>query len=131
MNESSQAFTHFVVNRIDPQIRRTLTSEQLEGIKDAIAANAPLKRHSLDLRGILPLFFARFYFVVLMGRDRRHKVKRKELFRRKESDTLVNVIFYFFIVSPLLLLTIMALYLTKTELGIDLFPDSHLVDWFD
>jgi len=131
VNDSSEAFTHFVINRVDPKIRNSLTTVQLEGIKEAISANAPFNKHSLDLRGVLPLFFARFYFVLLMGRDRRHTVKRKELIRRRESDILMNVLFYVFLVSPVLLLVLTVLYITKTELGIDLFPDSHLIDWIN
>lgn len=130
MNESSEAFTHFVINRIDPKIRKSLTSTQLKAIKEAVAANSPFNRHPIDIRGVVPFFFARFYLVVLMGRDRRNQVKRKELLRRRESDILANAVFYLFLISPLFLLLAGAIYLTKTELGIDLFPDSHLMDWF-
>ncbi len=81
------------------------------------------------MRGTLPLFFTRFYFVFLMGRDRRQSVLRKELERRKQGDMLASVMFVLFVLSPLLLLALLALYFTKTELGLDLFPDSHLGDF--
>jgi len=130
MNDSSEAFTHHVINRMDTEVRSSLTAIQLTEIKAAISANAPFKKHPIDVRGIFPLFFARFYFVVLIGRDKRIKIKRSELIRRRESDLVMDVLFYLIMLSPILLLIMTVLYLSKTELGIDIFPDSHLIDWF-
>ncbi len=129
-NDSSEIFTHFVINKIDPQIKRSLTKEQLDEIKSAIAAGTPLKKHLLDIRGVIPLFFSRFYFVLLMGRDKRTKTKKTELNRRTESDILASILFTIFIVIPFLSLAFIILYLTKTELGMDLFLGFHLKDIF-
>lgn len=40
------------------------------------------------------------------------------------ASTFLFIIFFL----PLLILMFLIIYLTKTELGIDLFPDSHLSD---
>ena len=74
-SESSEAFTHYVIKQIKPEIRNSLTEIQFQEIKNAIAASSPLKKHAVDIRGVVPLFFSRFYFVVLLGRDRRKKIK--------------------------------------------------------
>ncbi len=131
INDSSEIFTHFVINKINPKIKRSLTKEQLDEIKCAIAAGTPLKKHLVDIRGVIPLFFSRFYFVLLMGRDKRVKTKRTELSRRVESDILASILFSIFIIFPFLSLAFIVLYLSKTELGMDLFSDFHLKDFFN
>lgn len=129
-NDSNEIFTHFVINKIDPQIRRSLSKEQLDEIKSAIAAGTPFKKHLLDIRGVIPLFFSRFYFVLLMGRDKRTKTKKIELNRRTKSDILASILFSIFIIVPFLSLAFIILYLTKIDLGIDLFSGFHLNDLF-
>ncbi len=131
INDSSEIFTHFVINKINPEIRHSLSKEQLDEIKSAIAAGTPLKKHLVDIRGVIPLFFSRFYFVLLMGRDKRIKTKKTELNRRVESDILASILFSIFIIFPFLSLVFIVLYLSKIELGMDLFSDFHLKDFFN
>lgn len=127
-SDSSEAFTHFVINKIKPDIRHTLTKEQLKEIKSAISAGSLSKKHPVDIRGIIPLFYSRFYFIFLLGRDRRYKIIRSEGIRRKETDIIASITFFIFLISPLLILGFFALYFAKTDLGIDLFPQLHLFD---
>ncbi|MFK5891696.1 MAG: hypothetical protein QM504_00575 [Pseudomonadota bacterium] len=126
--ESSQAFTHFVINQIKPEVIRSLTKKQLQEIKSAISASTPLKRHSIDIRGVLPLFFTRLYFVLMIGRDKRHKSIKIELMRRRDSDILANILFFIVFLIPIFFLLFLALYFLKSELGIDFFSDEHLID---
>jgi len=130
-SDSSEAFTHYVIKQINPDVRNSLSKVQLEEIKSAISAGSPLQKHPLDVRGIIPLFFTQFYFVFLLGKDHRYKTKKAEGIRRRESDFLASIMFFIFFISPLLVISFLALYFTKTELGIDLFPESHLFDFLD
>jgi len=125
---SSDPFTHHVLSKISDDILSSLTPEQLSEISDAISASRPLKKHPVDFRGVVSLFFARFYFVLLMGRDRRYSVKSVEKERRRTSDIIASIIFIFTILSPIVVGIFFLLYLTKSFLGFDIFPDSHLWD---
>lgn len=63
-----------ILNEIDPAVRKTFSQEQLTAIRTSIHQNLPLKKkHSLDVRGTIPLFFRRIYFVFSSGKDERKK----------------------------------------------------------
>ncbi|OGG46540.1 MAG: hypothetical protein A3F84_21630 [Candidatus Handelsmanbacteria bacterium RIFCSPLOWO2_12_FULL_64_10] len=122
------AFTDSVLRRIDPEVRDTLSPAQIEAVRDAVSAHQLLKGHPVDVRGILPLFFARYYFVFLMGRDRRAPTREIEADRRRKTALLGGGLFFVCAISPLILLALLFLYLLKSSLGIDLLPDAHLWD---
>jgi hypothetical protein len=122
------AFTDSVLRRIDPEVRATLSPPQLDAIRDAVSAHRPLKGHPVDVRGIIPLFFARYYFVFLMGRDRRAPTRAIEADRRRKTALLGGGLFFVCAISPLILFTLLFLYLLKSSLGIDLLPDTHIWD---
>jgi hypothetical protein len=129
-NDSAEAFTHYVFSKIDPEIRKSLTESQFKEIKEAISAATPLKKHPVDIRHTIPLFFFRFYFVFLMGRDRRSKTKNLEFNRRKSSNTIFGSIFLIIVFLPLLIMSFLILYYIKSKMGIDIFDDFHLIDFF-
>ncbi len=131
ISDSSSAFTDFVLNKISPEVRNSLTTEQLNEIENAIAAGSPLEKHPIDVRGMIPLFFAKFYFVFLLGRDKRTNTRNTEKGRRKEGDLFASTFFFLFFTLPLILLFFSVLYIIKSELGIDVFPNSHLLDMLD
>ncbi|MBI2951429.1 hypothetical protein HYY27_05005 [bacterium] len=122
------AFTESVLRRIDPEVRNTLSPAQLEAVREAVSAHQPLKGHPVDVRGIIPLFFARYYFVFLMGRDRRAPTRAIEADRRRKTALLGGGLFFVCAISPLILLALLFLYLLKSSLGIDLLPEAHLWD---
>jgi len=125
---ASDPFTHHVMSKIDKNILDSLTTEQLSEIKAAISASKPLKKHPVDFRGIISLFFVRFYFVLLMGRDRRYTVKSIEKERRRSADIFASFLFFITILSPIIVGLFLLAYFIKSFLGIDIFPDSHLWD---
>lgn len=129
-NDSSEAFTHHIMNQINLEVRHSLTKVQLDEIKKAILANAKGRKHLVDIRGLIPLFFTKYYFVFLLGKDKRRITKQSEGIRRKETDILATSVFFIFFSLPLFFLGFMSLYLLKTELGIDLFSEFHLRDLF-
>jgi hypothetical protein len=80
----------------------------------------------LDVRGVLPLYFARYYFVFQFGRDSRHERRKIEHERRLRAILAGNVVFFMVAISPLIVFALIGLYFFKAALGIDLIPDFHL-----
>ena len=132
-NDSNKIFADFTMSRIDRLVRDTMTPQQLNAVRDALVANAPYSRHSVDFRGAISLFFARYYFVFLAGRDRRYKTRLQELQRAHKGNIPLGFILSFiaisFLIALLWVLAIVSLYWLKREMGIDIFPDVHLLDF--
>ncbi|MBW1779228.1 MAG: hypothetical protein JRL30_00625 [Deltaproteobacteria bacterium] len=127
---SKDAYTHAVIERISPAIRASFTPAQISAIEQALMGGRIMKRHPVELRLSIPLFFARYYFIFMAGRDRRIGTQRAEA-RRKSKISLSGVILLLILgSSPLILLIILVLYLLKSALGIDLFHDLHLKELF-
>lgn len=125
-DNDTDAFTYHIIKNINVEVIKTLSSKQLSAIKEAIKASQPKKKHSIDFRGIISFFFVRYYFVFLMGRDRRIATQEIEIERRENTALLGNIIFVIFVISPFILLIFIALYFFKMLLGIDIFPGEHM-----
>ncbi|CAA0110148.1 Uncharacterised protein [Zhongshania aliphaticivorans] len=123
------AYTKHVMANIDSDIFSTLNLTQIRAIETAIGRNAPFRQHAIDLRGSIRLFFARFYFVILFGRDHRHTVQTTENNRRKEAKSISFVILLFVLGCLLIPAILFSIYVLKSFLGIDLFPEQHLSDF--
>jgi hypothetical protein len=88
--------------------------------------------HLIDARFNVSLFFGRFYLVFQFGRDRRET--RQSIFaeRRRKAHVAMSLMMF-----SLLTLDIIAflpglfflLYILKSALGINLFPNKHLWDF--
>lgn len=132
MNRSKDvdAFTQHVMSRIDQNVFKTLNLVQLEAIRSAISANAPYKKHPIDIRITIPFFFMKFYLVVLIGKDRRLATRDKEKSRIENTKALSWLVSAYIGASLLIPLLILVLYLVKSALGIDIFPEKHLWDFF-
>jgi hypothetical protein len=128
MNRDKQidAFTYYIISNIDTAVLNSLSSKQLSSIKEAIKGSQPTKKHSVDIRGVINLFFIRYYFIFLMGRDQRISTQEIETERRENMALIWNFVFIIFVLSPFILLALIALYFFKTGLGIDLFPGEHI-----
>ncbi len=123
-------FTDSVLTKIDPSIRRTFTATQEHALIDAIRASSPLKKHPLDIRGVIPLVFARYYFVFFAGRDRRRSTKQVEAERRSQGTLTGGLMIFVIGIVPVILVSLFFFYQIKSALGIDLLPDRHLWDLF-
>jgi len=130
---SNEIFADFTMSRIDRLVRDTMTSQQLNAVRDALIANTPYSRHSVDLRGVISFFFARYYFVFLAGRDHRYKTRLQELQKAHKGNVPLGFILSFiaisFLIALLWFLAIVVLYWIKREMGIDIFPDVHMFDF--
>lgn len=132
MNSDKQidAFTYDIIKNIDTDVLNSLTPKQLSTIKEAIRGRALQKKHPIDIRGLINLFFIRFFFVLLIGRDRRISTLETETERRENVALMWNFVFIIFVLSPFILLALIALYFFKMGLGIDLFPGTHMGEIF-
>ncbi len=120
------AFTYHIINNIDTEILNSLSSSQLTAIKNAIKANKPKERHPIDFRGVINLFFIKYYFVLFVGRDRRTSTQEMEIGRRENAALLGNISFILFVLSPIVLFVLILLYFLKIGLGINIFPNEHM-----
>ena len=127
--DNQYTFVDSVVKRIDPKARESLTPEQLLSIREAIHSCRPLEHHPVTVRGTLPLFFVRYYFVFFMGQDRRTSIQKVEIKRRHHGIFAGGLLMLLVGFSPVILLVLFLFYLLKSSLGIDIFPDKHLWDF--
>jgi hypothetical protein len=119
--EANNAHFLYVVSKIKSEILITLTTKQLEGIREALA-----QKHPVDYRFSLPLWFIKMYIVVAIGRDRRSSTVLKEKHRRVFSylcGVLGGIYALLCLMAPLMLIL---LYLLKAWLNIDYFEHFHL-----
>tara|TARA_Y100001949_G_C15883054_1_gene284676 strand:+ start:208 stop:639 length:432 start_codon:yes stop_codon:yes gene_type:complete len=113
-----------VLDRMPDDVAESFSDEQLMHLRNAIGARN-WGHHSLDWRGTFGLPFSRWrwYYVILMGKNRRtgnHGDTVSKGFAR-----LIAVVFMLFS----MMLGLVLLYLVKSFLGIDLFEDYHLGLW--
>jgi hypothetical protein len=52
----------------------------------------PIRRHAADIRGVLPLGFARYYFALLAGRDHRDGTRREEQKLRQTMSSVLSAL---------------------------------------
>lgn len=126
---SQDAFSDYAFNQIDPKVRSTFTQEQSAAILNVFRSFRSRNRHTLDIRGIIPFFFVRFYFVILLGRDRRISTQILEEDRRRKGWVIGGIFFYFLILTPMMFVFFVFLYLLKSAMGIDIFSNRHMLDF--
>lgn len=63
-------FIDHYFRRIDPQIAASFTTEQREAIKSMFGARG-IAKHSVEIRRSVPVGRRRYYFVLLLGPERR------------------------------------------------------------
>jgi hypothetical protein len=88
-----------------------------------------LERHVINFQHSF-WFFRKWYLVLLFGKDTRQEFRSKEL---SYSQTFVRKIGMFFFITILFLgafaFLFLLFYLIKSVLGIDFFPEKHLLDF--
>lgn len=114
-----------LLSKMPEKIADRFDDEQLTHLLTAIGSRK-WGKHAVDLRGTLkfPLIKWRYYYVVLLGKNYRD-LSRKEKAFSLMAATLVTT--FFLILSTLL--GILVLYLIKSALGIDIFPNFSFGVW--
>ncbi len=130
--EASEIFAEYTLSRIPAEVRASFTSEQVAAFRRALVGQAQTRSKVFDLRFTVPLFFRKYYFVLQVGRDRRRSTNERERDRIGSTPQPVKVVLKLAAVSVLFfsfgLLMLTSLYMLKSALGIDIFPNFHLRD---
>ncbi|WP_037434075.1 hypothetical protein [Simiduia agarivorans] len=129
MSEPVDPFTQHVFSQLDPKVFASLNLVQLEALRVAISASAPGKQHPVDIRLTPSLYFARFYVVLLMGRDRRSSTRNREDARLRHMSGMSLAVMLYLLLVIAIPLALVLLYLLKSFAGIDLLPDQHAWEW--
>ncbi|HJE71182.1 3-phosphoshikimate 1-carboxyvinyltransferase [Pseudomonas oryzihabitans] len=109
--------------RLPKELRESFTEEQLEALKLAFGTRS-WGKHSVDLRGTVKFWHRRYYFVFLAGRNYRQLSRLEQELSLLGKATVLAVILLACGLVGLLLL-----YLLKSALGIDIFPDYSFGVW--
>lgn len=110
--------------------KESLTHEQRKELMGLMKRMLP----PVPSQGIIDIrfsfwFFRYWYIVIIFGKDTRNQFKSLDKGDMSASLTTVAKIFtYIFMLLVVIILVLYALYLVKSFMGIDLFPDKHLQD---
>ncbi|NEO29632.1 MAG: hypothetical protein F6K36_04110 [Symploca sp. SIO3C6] len=121
--------TSYYLQQLDTDVLKSFSSEQLEAITYILNQAIPKPSPKIvDLRFVVNLIFSKFYIVLFVGKDKR---KRRRPYNPGKIARIGNLlaatillIGLNFVLSAFILLIV---YLTKSALGIDIFP-GHLSD---
>lgn len=123
-NNYNNRDVNYYMNQISVQILEKLSVEERENIYSVIQTAIPRSTPKLiDLRFVIDIVFARYFVVLMVGRDIR---KQQRHYQVSGITKIANVIVAILLVIAMSLLissvTILVIYLIKSALGIDLFP---------
>lgn len=104
-------------------VQDSFSNEQLEAIKDVLEATT-WKKHSLDLRSSISFFSYHYYYVLIAGRDQRTMGREEIRFKR-----LMYLTFFTLFITFSTLFGLLVIYLIKSAMGIDIFPNFSLGIW--
>ncbi len=115
-----------LLRNIPERFRDSFTDDQLVGLKVALGERK-WKKHPVDLRTNIQIWRWRFYVVFVMGRDRRRPTRAQ-----RKMAQLVDVIFLTLLIVIAMAVGLVAMYLLKSAVGIDVFEgmSSGVFDWF-
>lgn len=115
-------------SRIPRDIAAGFTDDQLLAVRMAFGSRHR-GIHAVDLRISIPAPFRRIYVVLLAGTERRTASRRRSDRRRSPVATLGNVLFGIIFFGFLFASLLGVMYVLKSALGIDLFPDASMGLW--
>lgn len=117
-----------ILDKMPPQVAESFNDEQLTHLFTILGARS-WGQHSIDLRGTfkIPFYKWRFYYVFLTGRNHR-SLSRKE----KEMSLITSAVVMSLFILLSTALGLLVLYLIKSALGINIFPNFSfgIWDWF-
>lgn len=112
--------------RLPENLRESFSVQQLEGLRSAFATRS-WARHKVDLRGTFRLWSNQYYFVFVGGRNKRNLSRGQRSLSLAAKASVITLFLLFSV-----LVGLVALYLIKSALGINLLPNYSLGlwDWF-
>ncbi len=126
---TKEKYDEYYYSMLNSDIEKTFTHEQREEVKAVFKriARVPSKK-IIDFRTSFWLI-KWLYIVVFIGVDRRRKQRGNYEDKASIIRLALKMLVYLVLFVLLLVLIFLALYLLKSALGIDLFPDKHLTDF--
>jgi len=112
--------------RLPAELQESFTPQQLDALRNAFATRS-WARHKLDWRGTFSLWSNQYYFVLVGGRNKRSLSRaQRSLSLAAKAGAITAFLFFSALVG------LVALYLVKSALGINLLPNYSLGlwDWF-
>lgn len=116
-------FKNGLLKRLPREMQESFSSEQVAALNVAFGARK-WGKHPVDLRGTVNIWTSKFYFVVLMGRNKRQLSPRE---RRISLMVKAAFLLIFFTVSTLF--GLLVIYLLKSAAGINILPGFSLGVW--
>lgn len=112
-----------LLGRFPPEVAASFSDVQLQHLKSAMGARN-WGKHKVDFRSSFRLWRYRYYFVFVAGRNRRAMTAREKMIDNFLTTALVTGTITISVLAGLL-----ALYLIKSALGIDIFPNYSFGIW--
>ena len=109
--------------KLSVEQQQSFSDEQLLSVKLAFGARTR-GIHAVDVRGTFKIFRWRYYYVFLTGRNKRSLSRLEE-----DAYRTVELLFIISFVAISTLFGLLALYLIKSAMGIDLIPGFSLGVW--
>ncbi len=126
-HKSNQKHTHVkqLLSKMDPNIAASFSYKQRKALQKAISTRG-WDNHNVDFRPTLALPFLpwSFYVVFLAGVNKR-SLKPTE----RNTAAIAFVIIFLVFLFVLLSIVFVILYIFKSWLGIDIFPNESLGGW--
>ena len=111
--------------RLTREVETSLTAEQKRGIEQALVRANLASRHRIDFRHSFSVPASPLFRGISFGRDLRKVSRESTLFGRIFATLLIARLAW---CSPLLSI-LLALYMLKSALGIDVFKNFHVGIW--
>lgn len=125
----------FLYSRIPAHVRDSLPLEQRQEVLNAFLTMTTSPNSPFKFEAVFPFFFRRYYLLLLFGRDRRRSTSNAEHVRRERVPMPIRSFMYMallgIVLASFVITLFMGIYLLKSYLGIDLFPNQHLKDFFN
>ncbi len=87
LEHPQDVYIQHLLQSLSPELLDTLSPEQYQLLKRSLLQYH--RRHLVDVRGVIPFLFTRFYFVFLFGKDRRGQ-SQAVAFERRHPPTFWN-----------------------------------------
>jgi len=131
VQRAAYPFVDGIIRSIPLKDRESFSPCQIAALSDALTRTRMGAHHIIDARTVLPLFFTRFYGMFLFGKDKRAAVRPHPVEHKGSllSGLVLAALVTLLIAGFLLVVLLAFIYLLKTALGIDIFPDAHLWDF--
>lgn len=123
--EDRDPFVASILRAIDQRVLLTFNQEQEQALRQALQTHSR-RRHAVDIRFTVPLYFTRLYFVLLVGKDRRRRSQEVHEERRAATRQVNLVLLLAGILVAFCLVSLLFLYFLKWAFGIDLVDEAHL-----